>query len=66
MLLAVRIIPDGRAASNQQALSFSGFTTPTVTYRQTSLHTYEGPLALLRTRMALVWRAVIELTGRLD
>src|SRR5262249_17510969 len=49
------IIPDGRIAPNQQALSSSGFITPTVTCRQPSIHFYEDPPALLRTRLAVAW-----------
>ena len=41
MLLAGRSFPDGPPPPNQQALVFSGFTTPTGISRQPSIHTYE-------------------------
>jgi hypothetical protein len=53
MLLAGRSFPVGAPPPNQQALVFSGFTTPTGISRQPSIHTYEGRPAVLRTRMRL-------------
>ena len=55
-------------ACNQQALAFSGFTIPMGMSRQPSLHSYEGPVALLRTNTNwhLASVTVIELTGQLE
>ena len=44
--------PDGPPWRNQQALVFSGFITPTRISRQPSIHTYDGRLAVFRTRMS--------------
>ena len=53
MLLAGRSFPDGPPPPNQQALAFSGFTTPMGISRHPSIHTYEDRLAVLRARMRI-------------